>query len=175
MSVVIGAIEGEFRRYRKLAEDALAQLRDDELSIRSGDGNSAATLVQHIGGNLRSRFSDFLNADGEKPWRDREAEFTPRDLSRAELLAMWEAGWRELLSALGQLTDEHLGANVSIRGVPLSVMEALTRSLAHTSYHVGQIVLIARGIRGSEWRYLSIPPGGSAAYNAAPAREKPPR
>jgi hypothetical protein len=174
-AVVIKAIEGEFRRYKALAENALAQLADDELRRRSGNGNSVATLLQHLGGNLRSRFSDFLTADGEKPWRDREAEFADHAMTRSELVAMWEDGWRELLSTLRDLDDDQLNAAVSIRGVELSVVEALTRSLAHTSYHVGQLVFIARGIRGAEWRYLTIPPGGSAAYNSEPNLEKPPK
>ena len=173
MNVVIRAIEGEYRRYKTLAENALAQLGDEELHRRSDNGNSVATLLQHIGGNLRSRFTDFLTSDGEKPWRDREEEFAHRQLTRAELMSIWEDGWREVLSTLDGLRDDQINTVVSIRGVQLSVIEALTRSLAHTSYHVGQIVLLARGIRGAEWRYLSIPPGGSAAYNANPNLEKP--
>ncbi|HEX6176838.1 MAG TPA: DUF1572 family protein [Thermoanaerobaculia bacterium] len=175
MNVVISAIEGEFRRYKTLAESALAQLSDDELGRRSGNGNSVAILLQHVGGNLRSRFSEFLTSDGEKPWRDRETEFADRNLTRPEILAIWESGWSELLAALGTLRDDQLESKVSIRGVQLSVIEALTRSLAHTSYHVGQVVFVAREIRGAEWQFLSIPPGGSAAYNAEPKLEKPPR
>lgn len=175
MRLVIEAIEGEYRRYESLAEGAISQLSDDELRIRSGDGNSVATLMQHLGGNLKSRFSGFPLEDGEKAWRDREAEFSDRDLSRNELVTIWEEGWHEVTSALKGLGDSRLSHSVTIRGVSLSVIEALTRSLAHTSYHVGQIVLIARGIRGADWKFLSIPPGGSATYNQNPTREKPPR
>ena len=175
MNAIISAIESEFRRYKGLAEAALAQLKDDDLGRQSGNGNSVASLLQHIGGNLKSRFSDFLTTDGEKPWRDREGEFSDRHLARQELLAIWEEGWREVLSTLRDLNDDHLNVAVSIRGVQLSVIEALTRSLAHTSYHVGQIVYLAREIVGSQWRFLSIPPGGTAAYNAEPTLEKPPK
>ena len=175
MNIVISAFEGEFRRYKLLAEGAVAQLSDDELGRRLENGNSAATVMQHICGNLKSRFTEFLTSDGEKPWRDRESEFAPSHIARADLMTRWENGWQEVFAALDGLTDDHLNAPVSIRGVELSVIEALARSLAHTSYHVGQIVFIAKHIRGPEWRYLSIPPGQSAAYNAAPRMEKPPR
>ena len=175
MTIVISAFEGEFRRYKLLAENAVAQLADDELARPLENGNSAAIVMQHIGGNLKSRFTEFLTSDGEKPWRDREGEFAPSGVPRTELMANWEEGWRELFAALRGLTDEHLSASVSIRGVAMMVVEALARSLAHTSYHVGQIIVLARQIRGPEWRFLSIPPGQTAAYNAAPGMEKPPR
>lgn len=175
MRKIVGPIEAEYRRYRKLGEGALEQLSDEELSQAGGPGgNSIATLVWHVSGNLASRFTDFLASDGEKPWRDREGEFARRDVSRAELDAKWGDGWRILLDALDALDDGHLEKAVRIRGVALSVLEALLRSLAHTSYHVGQMVFLARELRGDRWRYLTIPPGGSAAYNENPDREKPP-
>lgn len=172
MRTVIAAIEGEYRRYKSLAEGAFEQLSDDELHAVAGEGNSVATLMQHLGSNLQSRFTDFLTADGEKPWRDREGEFADRRLTRDALLQTWEQGWAVLFRALGELSDVQLGAHVRIRGVSLSVMEALARSLSHAAYHVGQIVLIGRGLRGSEWKFLSIPPGGTSAYNANPDKEK---
>lgn len=175
MRVVLDAIEGEYRRYKSLAEGAINQLSDEDLLRSFGDGNSVATLMKHLGGNLESRFSGFPLEDGEKPWRDREGEFAHRDLSRDELVAIWEGGWHELIGALAGLSDVQLGHQVTIRGVSLSIVEALARSVAHTSYHVGQIVLIARGIRGADWKFLSIPPGGSATYNQNPTREKPPK
>lgn len=156
--IVITAIEGEFRRYRELAEGAAAQLADDELHLRHGDGNSVATLLQHVGGNLRSRFTDFLSSDGEKPWRDREEEFHDQGTSREDLFATWNGGWSVLVQTLSYLGDADLDRRVTIRNAGLSVAEALARSLAHTSYHVGQIVLLARGVRQGEWRFLSIPP-----------------
>ncbi len=155
----------------------MRQLRDDELGKGGpGDGNSVAVIVWHIAGNLKSRFSDFLNSDGEKPWRHRDSEFQPRhDVARAELLEQWDAGWSTLLAALEPLSDEDLARIVTIRGEKFRVHEALHRLLAHTSYHVGQIVYLAKAFRGSEWNYLSIPPGASEVYNKNPTREKPPK
>ena len=175
MRQIVGSIEGEYRRYKATAEGAIEQLNDGQLCLTtSSGGNSVAVLAWHISGNLASRFTDFLDSDGEKPWRDRETEFLNRTVSRAELREKWEAGWSVLFASLAGLDDERLHATVTIRGVPLSVHDALHRSLAHASYHVGQIVFLAKQLRDGQWRYLSIPPGGSAAYNANPVGEKPP-
>ena len=130
-------------------------------------------LIDYVSGNLRSRFTDFLTDDGEKPWREREEEFAARSVSRDVLLAKWNEGWDVLLATLGALTDEDLSRTVTIRRQPLLVHEALHRSLAHVSYHVGQIVYVSHAYCGVSWRYLSIAPGGTAAYNAAPTKEKP--
>ncbi len=174
MNVLIKSIEAEYRRYKTLAEGALAQVPERLLSAPGPhNGNSLATICWHVAGNLQSRFSDFLTTDGEKPWRKREEEFSARTVSREELLAKWNAGWEVLLGTLGTLEDSHLQTSVTIRRQPLAVHEALNRSLAHVSYHVGQIVYLAHAIVGPEWRYLSIPPGGSDAYNAKPDIEKP--
>ena len=171
---LLGSIRSEFLRYKDLAEKAIAQVRDDELAQQgAGDNSSIVTICWHISGNLRSRFTDFLNSDGEKPWRNRESEFDARSVTRAELLAYWQSGWDTLLAALNELTDRMLGREVSIRGQSLAVHEALHRSLAHLSYHVGQIVYIAKGLRGSEWKSLSIPRGQSSAYNQNPTSERP--
>jgi uncharacterized damage-inducible protein DinB len=171
---VVASIQAEYLRYKALAEAAIAQLGDTDLvASGQGDGNSIAVICWHIGGNLRSRFTDFLTTDGEKPWRKRDEEFEPRTVTRAELLAEWERGWTVLLDTLTALTDEDLASTVMIRRQPLRVSEALLRSLAHTSYHVGQIVHQARGLRGEGWRFLSIPPGQSDQYNARPTFEKP--
>ncbi len=169
---IISLIEAEYRRYKLLGEGALEQLDAQELIADAEGGNSIATIVWHIAGNLESRFTDFLETDGEKAWRDRESEFERRLAKPAEVRAKWEEGWGVVLSTLDQLADADLSATITIRGVPLTVDEALFRSLAHTSYHVGQIVYIAKGLRASSWKYLTIPPGGSAAYNADPALEK---
>jgi uncharacterized damage-inducible protein DinB len=175
MREIVGSIEAEYRRYKLLAERAIEQLTDEQLSRTSGaGGNSVATLVWHVSGNLESRFTDFLQSDGEKPWRDRDGEFLERTASRADLLEKWEKGWTALLGSLADLDDDRLRQVVKIRGVPLSALEALHRSLAHASYHVGQIVFLAKDLRGGHWRHLTIPPGGSAAYNANPFAEKPP-
>jgi uncharacterized damage-inducible protein DinB len=173
MMNVIESIRVEYLRYKTLAEEAIAQLTDADLVREApGGGNSIATICWHVSGNLRSRFTDFLTTDGEKPWRHRDEEFAARSVSRAELLEKWRQGWEALLAALDELRDEHLDRDVVIRGQTLRVHEALHRSLAHTSYHVGQVVYLAKGFRGTEWKYLSIPPGGSDAYNKNPTLEK---
>lgn len=172
MTEMIESLKAEYLRYKALAEAAFNQVNDEELSVSgSHAGNSLAILCWHLFGNFRSRFTDFLTADGEKSWRDRDEEFAPRAVSRAEFLAKWEDGWAAVLGALASLTDEQLKQTVTIRGQTLQVHEALFRSLAHTSYHVGQMVFLAKSLRGDEWRYLSIPPGGSKAYNSNPTSE----
>ncbi len=173
MNMLIKSIEAEYRRYKAMAEGAFAQVSDDQLSEPGpGDGNSLAIICWHLSGNLKSRFSDFLESDGEKPWRQREEEFAQRRVSRPEFISKWAEGWEVLLGTLATLTSADLMRSVKIRGQSMFVHEALNRSLAHASYHVGQIVYIAHAFRGKDWRYLSIPPGGSTAYNANPVMEK---
>jgi hypothetical protein len=172
--MILGSITGEYRRYRALGEAAMAQLSEAELNEAAPNGgNSIAVIARHLSGNLASRFSDFLTADGEKPWRDRESEFVPGTMSRETLLADWNRGWKALFESLNGLGDEDLDLEVRIRGTAHAVHDALHRSLAHTAYHVGQIVLLARSLRGPDWDWLSIPPGGSEAYNRKPTRERP--
>ena len=175
MRELISSLEAEWRRYKNLGDGAIQQVRDDELGRDSG-GNSIAVVVWHIAGNLKSRFTDFLTSDGEKPWRHRDSEFNDRNnVTRAELLENWNSGWSVLFKTLETLSDEDLSRTVSIRGVPCRVHEALHRSVAHTSYHVGQIVILAKGFRGKDWKSLSIPKGKSEQYNQSPdpARERP--
>ena len=174
MSPFVESIRGEYLRYKALAEAAMDQLDEAQLCVTGpSGGNSIAVICWHVAGNLRSRFTDFLTSDGEKPWRRREEEFAARTVTRAELQAKWNEGWEALLGALASLRDEQLQQTVTIRGQPLRVHEALHRSLSHASYHVGQIVYLAKAIRGPAWRYLSIPPGGSDAYNQTPTKDKP--
>jgi len=174
MTTVIESIRAEYLRYKALAEAAIDQLSEDELSAQGPNGgNSIAVICWHVSGNLRSRFTEFLTSDGEKPWRDREEEFQARTVTRAELLSKWDQGWDVLLGTLATLTDEQLQLTVTIRGQPLHVHEALHRSLAHLGYHVGQIVYVAKSLRGKDWTFLSIPPGESDAYNQAPSLERP--
>jgi len=176
MRVVIESIEAEYQRYKKLAELAFGQLSQEQLAQATGDSqNSVVTLAWHIGGNLKSRFTAFLDTDGEKPWRERETEFLPRHVTHAQLLAFWEQGWMALSTALRALTDSDLTCIVVIRNQQLSVVNALHRSLGHTSYHIGQIVYLAKTLRGPEWQYLSIPPGKSAEYNQNPTLERAPK
>lgn len=165
MTNIIDSIRAEYLRYKGLAEGAIDQLADDDLSAPGpNDGNSIAVICWHVSGNLKSRFTDFLTSDGEKPWRSRDEEFGARSVTRDALLAKWAEGWKVLLGTLDELADEQLGQTVTIRGQPHSVHQALHRSLAHTSYHVGQIVYVAKGMRGKDWKYLSIAPGKSDDY-----------
>jgi hypothetical protein len=170
----VSSIIGEFRRYKALGDAALAQLRDNELAETDGKGgNSAAILVWHIGGNLRSRFTDFLTADGEKPWRNRDEEFTARTVTRAELLEKWNSGWDALFAAIAPLTDDNLQQTVTIRQQSFAVHDALHRSLAHICYHVGQLVFLAKSFRGDAWKNLSIPLGKSEEANRNPGHQDP--
>ena len=162
----LAGLEAEYKRYKTLGEDAIAQVEDADLS-RPGPsgGNSIAVIVWHIAGNLSSRFTDFLTTDGEKDWRHRDEEFTQRTVSRAELMTKWNRGFDTVFGALAALTDGDLAREVAILGQPWRVDAALYRSVAHTSYHVGQIVYLAKILRGESWRWLSIPPGESEAFN----------
>ena len=169
---MIQDFKDEYRRYRVLGEKALAQIPDDALNqIHAPDGNSAAMIVWHVSGNLRSRFTDFLTTDGEKPWRVRDEEFENRFCARADVMAKWAAGWDALETALGTVTDEDMPRVVTIRQQPLTVHAALCRSVAHAANHVGQLILIGR-MTATAWESLSIPRGGSGAYNANPIHEK---
>jgi len=178
MTDVLAPIRSEYARYRRLVELALAQTADADLDRRPGpDGNSIAIVLGHLSGNLRSRFTDFLTTDGEKPWRQRDAEFEPAGKDRSALLADWQQAWSRVERALADV--ESLGAAglahvVTIRRQPLAVIDALLRSLAHVAYHAGQIVHLARSFAGDRWQSLSIPRGGSAAYAANPSKEKGP-
>lgn len=170
---MIDDFRSEYRRYRTLGERALAQMSDDGLNhVPSQESNSAAMIVRHVSGNLASRFTDFLQSDGEKPWRDRDREFDDVQLSRAEVEKAWASGFAVLDAALDALTDADMSRTVTIRQQPLTVHAALTRSVAHVAYHAGQLVLLARAEAGAGWKSLSIPRGMSDAYNAAPTNEK---
>lgn len=174
MPGVLESIHEEFLRYKSLAEGAMRQLEESQLSEPGPDGsNSIATICWHISGNLRSRFTDFLTSDGEKPWRHREEEFDARRVTRDELLRKWNEGWGVLVASIEELRDDQLRETVMIRRQPLVVHAALHRSLAHIAYHVGQIVYIAKAMRGQSWTSLSIPRGQSDAYLQNPDRDKP--
>ena len=149
-----------------MADRALPQLADEELHFQlSPVQNSVAAILQHVAGNLASRFTDFRTSDGEKPWRDREAEFADRRLPRPDLMALWAAGWNTLFNALAPLTDEDLSRVVTIRNEPHTVFQALLRQSTHYAWHAAQIALIAKHLRQHDWQYLTIPPGGSTAFN----------
>lgn len=157
MRTIVEAIEVEYHRYKDYGEGAFRQVTDAQLNEGPADGNSIAIIVWHIAGNLRSRFTDFLTADGEKPWRDRESEFDPRNVTRSQLLEKWEDGWKVLLDSLRALDDDDLDRRITIRNQELPVIQALQRSVTHTSYHVGQIVFLAKSLSGQQWKSLTIP------------------
>jgi hypothetical protein len=129
--------------------------------------NSIAIIVQHMYGNMMSRFTNFLTEDGEKPWRNRDAEFEPIDISKQDLLDFWETGWSRVFSVISSLTDENLLAPVSIRGEQLAAYDAVLRQLAHYSYHIGQIVWLGKIIKQGDWKNLSTLRQDSAAFNAS--------
>lgn len=155
------------RYYKGLADRAMAQLSDRELLQALGpEENSIAIIVKHLAGNLRSRWTDFLTTDGEKADRNRDSEFEAPPASRAELLAMWEHGWRCLLGTLETLTEADLTREIRIRTEPHSVMQAINRALGHIAHHAGEIVFLARHWKGGEWQTLSVPRGQSAEFSA---------
>ncbi len=158
---------GLFRHYKKLADGALAQVSDEQMvTLLDEDANSIATVMKHMAGNMKSRWTDFLTSDGEKSWRNRDEEFERPPATRQELLQMWEEGWACLFAALQSLTDTDLGRTVTIRAEAHSVMQAINRQIAHKAYHCGQIVLLAKHFQHANWKSLSVPRGKSAEFNA---------
>ncbi|HFA48696.1 MAG TPA: DUF1572 domain-containing protein [Bacteroidetes bacterium] len=158
----------QFQYYKILGEKTFAQLPDEALFWQYNDeSNSIAIIVKHLWGNMLSRWTDFLTADGEKPWRKRDAEFHADIKTRAELMEKWEAGWDCVFRALGSVNDENFGNIVYIRNMGHTVVEAINRQMGHYAYHVGQIVFIGKMAAGEKWKSLSVPRGKSAEYNAA--------
>jgi uncharacterized damage-inducible protein DinB len=155
-----------FRYYKKLGERAMAQCPDQGLfAMLDAESNSIAIVVKHMAGNMRSRWTDFLTSDGEKPNRNRDSEFEDPPTTRAELMELWERGWKFLFDALEPLSDEDLTGTITIRTEPHSVTQAINRQIAHYSYHVGQIVYLARHFTGDKWQSLTIPKKKSAEFN----------
>lgn len=157
----------QFEYYKSLGDKTFAQVSDDMLYWQyNADSNSIATVVKHLWGNMLSRWTDFLTSDGEKEWRDREAEFENDIQSREEMLSKWEEGWQCLFHALDPLQEEDLGRMIYIRNMGHTVTEAINRQLAHYAYHVGQIVMLGKMVSAGPWQSLSIPKGGTQAFNA---------
>jgi hypothetical protein len=159
----------QLRKYKALADGALAQIEDADL-FRAIDpqSNTIAVILKHISGNMRSRWTDFLTSDGEKPDRNRDDEFElDSGDSKARLLERWEAGWKLLFDTLTPLTAADLARTVAIRGEPHSVLQAIDRQLTHYAYHIGQIVFLARHFAGSRWKSLSIPKGKSREFDVS--------
>jgi hypothetical protein len=169
METAIAAWVGEFERTRSLIAAAVGQLTDDQFRTRlTPETNSCAIIVKHLAGNMKSRWTDWLRTDGEKPWRNRDDEFEDRGEPRAELMAALEAGWGLVFGALRALGEKDLARTITIRAEPHTVAGAVERQIAHYAYHAGQIQLIARVLHGNEgWQWATVPPGGSRAFNAS--------
>lgn len=166
MEDYLESVKKQFLYYKMLGEKAMDQLQEDQLFWQyNGESNSIAILVNHITGNMLSRFTDFLTTDGEKPWRNRDAEFTNPFHSKAELMERWNTGWSCLMNTLNQLTTEDLKQIVYIRNDGHTVTEAINRQLAHYPYHIGQLVFIAKMLQNDHWKTLSIARNQSADYN----------
>jgi hypothetical protein len=167
-------IRRQLRGHKRLAEGALAQLNDEDFFVTlDPESNSIAILIKHISGNMRSRFTDFLTSDGEKPDRHRDGEFELSDkTTRAELMAWWESGWNVLFAALDSLTPDDLMRTIYIRQEPHTVVQALNRALTHYAYHLGQIVFLAKHFRSNAWKTLSVPRGKSEEFNRMPLEER---
>jgi len=164
--LLLASARDAFEQYKDFAERAIEQIPDTALhEPLDANTNSIAVIVQHLAGNLQSRWTDVLTTDGEKPWRDRDQEFIDQNLSRNQLLAQWNDGWTTLFNALAMLKNDDLTRHITIRGHSLALGQAITRSVTHCAYHVGQIVLIARVHAGANWQTLSIPRGQSQQYN----------
>jgi Protein of unknown function (DUF1572) len=163
----------QFRGHKRMGEAAMMQLQDADFFVTlDPESNSVAILVKHLAGNMRSRFTDFLTSDGEKPDRFRDQEFeVTRETTRADVMNWWENGWACVLGAIGSLKPEDVMRTVTIRGEPHTVLQAVNRQIAHYAQHVGQIVFLAKHLRSSDWKTLSIPRGKSEEFkqHKAPA------
>lgn len=155
-----------FRQYKKMADGPIAQVTDEQLyATLDPEMNSIAIIMKHMAGNMRSRWTDFLTTDGEKPDRNRDSEFEQAPDTRAALMAKWDDGWQRLLGTLESLSDEDLAQTVTIRGEKHSVMQAMNRQVAHYSYHCGQIVFLAKHLQSANWKGLSVPRRKSQEFN----------
>jgi Protein of unknown function (DUF1572) len=164
----INSVKKQFRYYKMLGEKAMEQIPEEKLFWQyNPESNSIATIVKHLWGNMLSRWTDFLTSDGEKEWRERDAEFENDIQSKEELWAKWNEGWKCLFDSIDPLTAADLGKEIFIRNMGHSVLEAINRQLAHYPYHIGQIIFIAKMICNDSWNSLSIPKGNSKEYNAA--------
>jgi hypothetical protein len=165
----------EFKRLKTLADGAISQCSDEQFfASPAPTDNSVAVIVKHVAGNLISRWTDLLTSDGEKPDRNRDAEFEilPGD-SRTRLLELWDQGWSVLFASLGSLSDSDMTRTIRIRGESLTLLQAVNRQLTHYSYHTGQVVFIEKHFCGTPWKTLSIPRGGSAQFNQRPTAYVP--
>jgi len=167
----ISSVKKQFRYYKSLADKAIAELNQEQFfsveyaHLRSEELNSMAVLVKHVAGNMKSRWTDFYDTDGEKPWRNRDQEFIIGERSLKDLLSFWEEGWAVLFSVLDDLDGDKLEQTIYIRNMGHTVVEAINRQLMHYAYHIGQMVSIAKQWKGDEWKTLSVPRNSSEEYN----------
>ena len=160
--------------YKELGEKTFAQLEDKDFHFQpSSESNSIAIMIQHIVGNMLSRFTNFLTEDGEKEWRNRDDEFEVHEYSKQQLIELWNKGWECFFDAVQSLNENDLVKTITIRGEELSAIDAIIRQLAHYPYHIGQIVYVGRLIKNESWKNLSIPKGASQAYNQSPGIKDP--
>ncbi len=172
MQAYIQSIQKRFHYYEDLGRRAIAQVNEEGLFWRyNAESNSIAVLVNHLHGNMLSRWTNFYTEDGEKSWRTRDAEFENSIKSRAELLQKWEEGWKCVFDIIDALQVEDLEKTVYIRAEPHSVIDAINRQLAHYAYHIGEIVYVAKMQQGDKWQSLSIPRGESEAFNRKMLRD----
>ena len=159
-NIYLESVIKRFKEYKELADKSFARLKDDDFHFTPNEAsNSIAVIIQHMHGNMMSRWTNFLSEDGEKDWRKRDDEFEIHDFTQQQLINKWEEGWKILLDVLESLKPADLSGTITIRNQPLIVIDAINRQLAHYSSHVGQIIYIAKWIRNQEWQSLSIPKG----------------
>jgi Protein of unknown function (DUF1572) len=167
-------IRRQLRGHKRMAEGALAQLKDDDFFVTlDPESNSVAILIKHVSGNMRSRFTDFLTTDGEKPDRHRDTEFEiTSNTSREELMRWWEEGWTSVFAALDSLTPDDVMRTIYIRQEPHTVVQALNRALAHYAFHLGQVIFLAKHLRSTDWKTLTVPRGKSEEFNRMSLEER---
>jgi len=162
----LDSVKKRFKEYKGLGEKTFDQLNDDEMNFQPNEeSNSIAIIIQHLNGNMTSRWSHFLSEDGEKEWRNRDDEFETHQFTKKQLMEKWNEGWKVCLESLESLTENDLSKIITIRSQPLNVVDAINRQLAHYGYHVGQIVYLGRWIRQADWKSLTIPKNKSNEYN----------
>lgn len=163
----IASVKNQFKQYKMLAEKAIDQVTDEKIDWQyNPETNSIAVIVKHLAGNMRSRFTDFYNSDGEKKWRDRDSEFENEKLTRQKLKALWDEGWDCLFKVLNTLAPADLSKVIIIRNEEHTVVEAINRQLTHYAYHIGQIIFVAKMLLDNQWKTLSIPKNNSREFNA---------
>ena len=162
-----------FKEYKSLGEKTFTQLNEEDMHMQPNEeSNSIAIIIQHMNGNMLSRWTNFLSEDGEKEWRERDDEFEVHQLSKKQIIELWNEGWKVFLDTLELLKAEDLLKTITIRSQPLSAIDAVNRQMAHYSYHVGQIVYLGRWIKGPEWETLSIPKNASKQFNQDMKQQK---